>query len=287
MVEITPTPAELASGRWEPEKLAAAKRAIEVDGFVVLKNVADVAHIDHVAGRMLEDVEAFINRPDAPFNWNRGNLQQDPPPFEPYLYRDILVNDLIIQVTHSILGDGLYNAFYSGNTALANSTGRQPVHADMGHLWPNMDRATPAYALVVNFPMVDMSAANGSTEIWPGTHLDTSCALQGDDIKILPERLEAQRKVRPPIQPTVARGSAVIRDMRMWHAGMPNPCDGHRPMIAMIHWVGWWPSHDNVRFSARAKELLEHPVLQTRAQWVEGKIDHTKHGHSYELEPAK
>src|SRR6185295_4533106 len=85
MVEISPSPAELASGKWESEKLAQARRAILDDGFVVLKDVADKAHLEILRERMLADVEKILNRPDAPFNFNKGNLQQDPPPFEPYL----------------------------------------------------------------------------------------------------------------------------------------------------------------------------------------------------------
>jgi RNA polymerase primary sigma factor len=38
------------------------------------------------------------------------------------------------------------------------------------------------------------------------------------------------------------RGSVLIRDMRLWHNGMPNPSDSVRPMVAMIHWIHWW--HD-------------------------------------------
>ncbi len=286
MVEIQPTPAELASGTWSPEKLARAKHALDLDGIVVLRDVADPEHLAAIRERMLEDVARILARKDVPFNFNSGNLQQDPPPFPPYLFRDVLLNDLVIAVTHAVLGNGLYNAFYSGNTALAQSTSRQPVHADLGHLWPNMEHATPGYGYVVNFPLVDMDASNGSTEMWPGTHLDTSCAFQDGDIKISEAKLEARRRESPPIQPSVKLGSAVIRDIRMWHAGMPNPSKGHRPMIAMIHWVSWWPKDQGVPFPASSREFFHHPVLWTHADFRDDAIDHTGHGHAYEFQEA-
>lgn len=286
MLEIRPTPQELADGRLDPLTLARARQAILDDGFVVLCDVVDLSHVEKIRGRMLEDVEKILQRPDAPFNFNRGNLQQDPPPFEPYLFRDILLNDLVIQVTHSILGDGLYNAFYSGNTALANSSSKQPVHADFGHLWPDMDSPTPPYALVVNLPTVDMSAENGSTQIWPCTHKDTFCSIQQDDIKIDDTRLAQWRIKHPPIQPAVRAGSVLIRDIRLWHAGMPNPSGSHRPMIAMIHWIGWWPRNERVKFPASARSFFEHPILDTAIDWQEEEIDHTKHGQAFELQEA-
>jgi hypothetical protein len=286
MVEIASTPEEMAAGRYSAEKVALARKALLEDGIVILHDVADVSHLSAIRERMLEDVARILTREDVPFNFNSGNLQQDPPPFAPYLFRDVLLNDLVIQVTHSVLGNGLYNAFYSGNTALARSTSRQPVHADLGHLWPDMEHATPGYGYVVNFPLVDMDASNGSTEMWPGTHLDTSCAFQDVDIKISEEKLEARRSVVPPVQPTVKLGSAVIRDIRMWHAGMPNPSDGHRPMIAMIHWVSWWPKDQGVPFPASAREFFDHPILWTNANFQETEIDHTRHGHAYEYQEA-
>lgn len=286
MIEITPSPAELAAGKFEPEKLEQARRAILDDGFVVLKDVAAVAHLEAIRDRMLDDVAKILDRPDVPFNFNKGNLQQDPPPFEPYLFKDVLLNDLLIQVTHSVLGNGLFNAFYSGNTALANSTSRQPVHADLGHLWPNMEHATPPYGLVINFPLVNMDASNGSTEIWPGTHKDTFCALQDGDIKITEEQLDHWRSIHPPLQPSVKVGSAVIRDIRMWHAGMPNPSNGHRPMMAMIHWVSWWPVDEGPKFPSSTRAFFEHPVLFTKANFVDEEIDHTKHGEAYDFQEA-
>jgi hypothetical protein len=34
-------------------------------------------------------------------------------------------------------------------------------------------------------------------------------------------------------------GSLLIRDIRLWHRGMPNRSDRVRHMLAMIHNVGW------------------------------------------------
>src|SRR5579862_9594892 len=148
------SPEELETGQISSEHLALANRALREDGVVVLEDVVAASHIEALRERMARDLGEILSRPDAPFQFNTGNVQQDPPPFEPYLFRDILVNEIAIAVTKSILGAGLKNVFYSGNTALPSKT-RQPVHADTGQLWPNLEVATPAYQLVVNVPLVD------------------------------------------------------------------------------------------------------------------------------------
>lgn len=282
ILEFAPT--ERAAGRPNAASIEKARMAIERDGFVVLQDVVDLDHIRVLRERMLEDLPSILNRKDAPFNFTKSNVQQDPPPFDPYLFKDVLMNEFVIAVTESILGPGLYNAFYSGNTALPHTDQKQPVHADIGHLWANTKVATPAYALVVNIPLVDMSAANGSTEIWPGTHLDTSIGMQAGDIKVSPEKQDAQRQIAPPIQPEVSAGSVLIRDIRMWHAGMPNPSDQPRPMIAMIHWVGWWHAGERPKFPIETRAFFEHPVLFTNAEFVEGSIDYLGHNEAFDLQ---
>src|SRR5215212_3103742 len=109
MTSLQITPAERESGRMVPEHLEAAAQAILVDGFVVLNGVVDTGHLDILHERMLEDLKALTARKDAPFNWNTGNIQQDPPPFPPYLFRDVLLNELAIAVSQAVLGPRIKN----------------------------------------------------------------------------------------------------------------------------------------------------------------------------------
>ena len=90
---------------------------------------------------------------------------------------------------------------HSGNCCLPNNNNRQPLHVDIGHLWPGLQKAHPAHALVVNVPVVDMTAENGSTELWPGTHLDTTRTMGDGDIKIPDTALERVRARVQPLQP--------------------------------------------------------------------------------------
>ncbi|MGJ6979989.1 phytanoyl-CoA dioxygenase family protein [Aestuariimicrobium soli] len=283
MVMIQLTDDERSAGALSADHLTEAVEAVRRDGYVVLEKVVDEAHLDALHERIVADVALLQARPDAPYNWHAGNVQQDPPPFEPFLFRDVLVNEFAIQVTSAILGPGMTNVMYGGNTALP-SENRQPVHADVGHLWPVdvMEVAHPPAELVVNVLTVDVSAENGGTEIWPGTHRELAVGA-GDDIEIPLDILEARRAVAPPFQATFPRGSMMIRDIRLWHAGMPNHTDQARPMIAMIHRAGFL-SHDNpLRFPAGSEELLAHPVLRQAATYVEGDIDYINApgGHAY------
>lgn len=283
MLTLKVTAQELQSGQLSDAHRTEAVAAIRSDGMVVLEDVVDPAHLEMLYMRMGADLERILAREDAPFNFNAGNVQQDPPPFAPYLFRDILLNELVIAVTRALLGPGLKNSFYSGNTALTGGE-RQPVHPDVGQLWPDLERPTPPFGLVVNVPVVDMGPENGSTEIWPGTHLDTRYSVHDGSLRIPVAVLEQRRQIYPPVQPTVRRGSVIIRDIRLWHAGMPNHSPTARPMIAMIHWTSWYAHAEPIRFPKGTEAFFTHPTLRTHAVFVdEVTLDHTQHNQAYDF----
>ena len=258
--------------------------AFNRDGFIVLEDVIDPAHCDILCEKMLADIDAILKRPDVPFNFNKGNLQQAPPPFAPYLFRDVLFNESIIAFTKALLGDGVKNNFYSGNTALQGEH-FQPVHPDVAQLWPKMTHPSPTFGIVINVPVVDMGPENGATQLWPGTHHDMTY-WQGDgSARVTDEHLATWRAKRPPIQPTVKRGSVVLRDIRLWHAGMPNRTAQPRPMIAMIHWCGWFADWDGIEIPERSCSFFENKALHTNLQVVpDDQFDHIKHGGAYDVD---
>lgn len=252
---------------------------------VVLNDVIDAGHIALLRERMLADAQRLAGETDLPFQFTHGHIQHDPPPFPPYLFRDVLANDLVIDVTRGILGDGLTNSFYSGNTALPGSP-EQPVHADMGQLWPELQHPHPAYALVVNVPVVDVSPHNASTELWPGTHVVPVVAVQDGSLRVSGAAQERRRALAPPLQPCVRAGSVLIRDIRLWHRGMPNHSEQPRPMIAMIHWVQWWHRHDPIVLPCGTQDLVAHDRLTTHAVFQDEPIDYLHRHAAYDLQPA-
>ena len=56
MIEVTPTPEETAQACFEAENLNRAVEAVQEDGFVVINNVVDHAHLDILRERMEADL---------------------------------------------------------------------------------------------------------------------------------------------------------------------------------------------------------------------------------------
>ena len=72
---------------------------------------------------------------------------------------------------------------------------------------------------------------------------------------IIPARLEERRAVRPPSQVDVKFGSVVLRDMCVWHAGMPNPSEEDRIMIAVSYFPSWFPVGQGFKVTGRVSSL--------------------------------
>ena len=152
MIEITPTATERAAGRFGGAALQRAVAALQADGFVVINDVVDHAHLDRLQERMSEDLVKIRALPVVPHNFVWGNIQQNPPPDADLVFGDVVANPFVCQVTRALLGSGAFNECLTGNTNVPGS-GLQPVHVDEGQLWPNLSVAHPPARLVVNLAL--------------------------------------------------------------------------------------------------------------------------------------
>ncbi|KAH7313894.1 hypothetical protein B0I35DRAFT_513474 [Stachybotrys elegans] len=299
---IRPSPSELQHMSLEARNLEKAVRHIHQDGLVVIEDVVPHEHLDFLNKKMVQDARVLQSRgEDGPFNYNQGNLQQDPPPVAKYFNPLIFLNPIATQITTAVLGPCPKWTFCSANSAIPPLPGakpqRQPVHSDADFAHP-----THPFALVVNVPLVTTTADNGSTEIWLGTHnngVESQEGAHGERAsgRIREELLDERSKVSPPIQPAIKKGSVVVRDLRLWHAGMPNTSDEVRVMLAMIHFAPWYRNPMRLEMGDDIKPILDQAKkdkrlgLEIPVDWVGTKEAEERYlnrgfGNSYDFNQA-
>lgn len=287
---IRSSSSEKAQGKLSQRNKQAALEALHHDGVVVLENAIDPGILDRLNERMSHDSRTLIDRgTDGPFNYNLGNLQQSPPyelaSFSPSIFFHPLATDL----TSSYLGGQPTLSFISSNAAVKADQG-QPVHSDADFAHPIIP-----FAAVVNVGLVDMAPINGSTELWLGTHtqttLDDQEGAHGERAsgRIKQACLDARRAVCPPFQPTVSKGSLVIRDLRLWHAGMPNRTEQIRIMLAMIHFAPWYRQRMTLDMPKSFQKLIaqQHKLgIAIPARFELDTIDHlnARYGNSFDFD---
>ncbi|WRT67707.1 uncharacterized protein IL334_004679 [Kwoniella shivajii] len=174
--------------------------------------------------------------------------------FTEYLFPQIYANKLASAVLSNVLGPQPELHYIRSNTLLGNTSSRQKVHKDVRgrHL-------SHAYAIAMNVCLIDVTPENGSTELWLGTH-NSSPWTDHEAMNlgfVRGDKLEERRQVRPPVYGSVKKGSLILRDMRMWHAGMPNHTPETRVMLALVYMAKWFDNQMKQPFPRSLQPLIE------------------------------
>ncbi len=168
------------------------------------------------------------------------------------LLDDIHANPFATTVCKYVMGPSPWLRYHKANTNFPGES-RQPVHSDVHYAHPRT-----CFSLAVNIVLIDCSPVNGSTECWLGTHNTTVFSDQNGMKGIHGHLLEERAKTVPPVQPTVKRGGLIIRDMRLWHAGMPNHTEDEvRVMLNLIYFADWYRCPMTIKFPPESKERIE------------------------------
>ncbi|KAL1304913.1 hypothetical protein AAFC00_003828 [Neodothiora populina] len=301
---ITLTSSERAAGQLNHANLQRALEGLHQDGLLLLKQVVDIAHVDHLREVMSEETAEILKSNERGGIYNQGVqsniLQQMPLEREDCLFDDVYFNPYIIQIANAYLGTKPIWNFTTGNNALANTKGmRQPVHKDI-----MFEHPTCPFYFIANLPLTDFSPANGSTEFWLGSHAHTTSADQtarvegnagqrpGDpDCNVRPEVYERRREVQPPIQVVAEKGDMFIRDLRTFHAGMPNESDEDRIMVAVGYQAPWYPNWRQQLYlpHKHANFFMRHggQPVEVRANMLEDKdLDQLWKNYDFNFRPS-
>ncbi|MBT4139696.1 MAG: hypothetical protein HOE48_17385 [Candidatus Latescibacteria bacterium] len=141
----------------------------------------------------------------------------------------------------------------------------QHLHVDMpDHINDPQNRVTimdlPTPFIVVNFPMIDFSEANGATRFIKGTHRSRHPVPKLEEE---PDWMKSSIACAP-------KKSALIRDVRCWHGGTANTSTDTRIMTSTGYYAPWFrrpgmgrdmPRAIYDTLSGWAKELCSHLVV--------------------------
>ena len=235
---------EHTAGAFSAEKLASIVRDIQVNGYAVVAGLVSQETCGLLGDSILHDAQQVrALNPSTPHEiaTGKGHLQLGLRRYAPYVKRDLLANPLIENVVAAALGAKAWLGFYNGNVNLPGST-YQPLHFDRPFSWRTQAAAEqdgqswppPTTTLSCSVALTEITEANGATEIYPGTHLETAVTQWS-----LKERLSSHPELverwGPPSRMPIPAGGICFRDPRMWHRGVPNPSNQVRPMIALTY----------------------------------------------------
>ena len=252
------TPGERNAGALAPAKLERLLSRWDEDGVLVLEDLLSHELLDTIA-RQLDFAAAHYVATDKghergpqggyPRETGRPGLQicSGLPRQAPWVVPELVANPILEQIAARILGGEVFIRYFNCNSSCPGS-GVQMIHQDAGHAWAGRaeaEAAGQAYPprttrIFVNFGVDAMTPDNGSTQLWPGTHMldeesepgpskfrgyheaeigsqrGTWDAGSFEDNPELAQRVDRQRAARAPLQLDVPKGAVFIRDNRCW-----------------------------------------------------------------------
>lgn len=93
-ISVIPSDAELKDGLLNQRNLEIAVRAIARDGLVVIEDMVDDTTLDSLNVKMVEDAYKLQASKNSPYNYNKGNIQQDPPMTKKWFSEKIYTSQL-------------------------------------------------------------------------------------------------------------------------------------------------------------------------------------------------
>lgn len=273
-VVIRLTDEELKSGQTKWDTIQEALRYYHRDGFLVLENAIPDEIIDKIYDQMCKDNEKFLTLPNRRWNMNESikNISQRPPMTKEFMPQDNPANKHLMRILQYLLGPKPELRFINSNVAVGGGTTRQATHGDVYHSFPDYQ-----FGIVVNIYLQDTSPENSVTELWLGTHEHAKRDQHITGLSwINKEYMEERAKIRPPIYPFLRKGSVCIRDLRLWHAGMPNHTDKCRIMLALDYFAKWYRSPMDAKLPIANKPIMEQweNISLDGIEWMEGEVDH-------------
>ena len=229
---FTLTDTELASRELSTYRLYHMCRVLRDTGFVVIENAIDPRLVKHAKAEHDAALDGYLSSrgglaglADKTFGTNHVGFF--PPIVGAVAAEEIVANPFAVQIMRSAMAD-IRCSFIHTNTACPGS-GYQPIHRDTPTLFGIHNAPTPIIHAVVNIPLIPFTLKNGATEVWPGTHwIVDDCEADGALLEERARFFPSQRTVLPV-------GALVVRDLRMWHRGVPNPGTELRTMMAIVY----------------------------------------------------
>ncbi|RFU28414.1 hypothetical protein B7463_g7915, partial [Scytalidium lignicola] len=238
---VNPSPPKAITGVKLPqptEDIEQVKRDIAEFGYGLVKNALNSEEVstlkkavfEQAAGEAKAGVAAKDGGPNAPNQriWTLINKGQE--------FIDLLDHPLIDEIVPELLGEQALLHSYSANIARPGNVPMQ-LHTDQVAIQPPI--RSIAFGLNIMWFLEDVTADNGGTRVFPGSHLG---AIAPDDIFDISGTVAAEGPA----------GTAMVFESRLWHCTGPNTQKtGERPVILMFFMRSFIRQQENNFLSIR------------------------------------
>ena len=155
----------------------------------------------------------------------------------PFNNPDLYGNPLLMYLMRALLGKDFVLGSFGAVIALPGAE-QQHIHQDHPSLFEDeaLDLQLPSFAVTLVVPLIDLTPATGSTQVWKGSH------------RLSPSEKFAEGTSSIPF---VSTGSCYLMDYQLWHGGTPNISNQVRPILYIVYYRSWFQETVNYDKQAR------------------------------------
>lgn len=261
-MKIVLTEEERKNRRLNPETLEIAVEQVKANGYILFDKVIPEEKISAIRNEFDPIFDEYIDRKGYNTGTNRAQMFL---PFKaPFIDEDIICHPIATSVIDRLLGPWNHCNYFASDTPMPGAD-YQNAHCDIMPLFPDLDIPLPAFSLVLNIPLVDVTEENGPLEVWPGgTHNNPDRSNHDTLNNTVNPHMHIVRAAEHMYSEKVlmSAGSIVIRDIRMWHRGTPNLSNDRRTNLAMIFNRSWYGAGSSIQIPQETYESLSEKAKE-------------------------
>lgn len=231
-----------------PALIKTAKDLFECNGVLLIKQLFSKYLISQLNQAFLAQYQAYFDDQEYADALTVGSKRkmltiklQDP-----FNHPDLYANPLLMDLMRALLGEDFILGSFGAVIALPGAD-QQHIHQDHPALFDDetLDLKLPSFAITVVVPLINLTLATGSTQVWKGSHrLPYSEALNQQQASV----------------PLVSTGSCYLMDYQLWHGGTPNRSNQVRPILYIVYYRSWF--QEAVNYEKQARVLITRDEYQ-------------------------
>ncbi len=155
----------------------------------------------------------------------------------PFNNPEVYGNPFLLYLMRELLGNGFVLGSFGAVISLPGAK-PQHIHRDHPSLFENeeLDLQIPSFAITVVIPLIDLTQATGSTQVWKGSHrIPGSKSLDTEESFV----------------PFVSIGSCYLMDYQLLHGGTANSSNLVRPILYLSYYRYWFQEAVNYEKQSR------------------------------------
>lgn len=240
-----------------PELINFSQNLFEKNGVLQIDNLFSKQLVANLAEAFNNDDRAYFDREEYADSLEVGDKRRMISVEIESVFNDpqLYANPLLLDLMQKLLGKNFILGSFGAVIALPGAKPQQ-IHRDRPPLFDNeyIDTRLPSFAVTAVVPLIDLTEATGSTQVWKKSHRMAR---------------SQEHKVADSFTPLMPTGSCYLMDYQLLHGDTANNSQIVRPILYLTYYRSWFRKIVSLEKQERINiSPLEHQKVPDRYKFL-------------------